>query len=221
VSALGALLIGVFGALVGAAVGDLASEEIRGRLDRLPHGVVRLAARLLPEQVRDDLRDEWAAELHEILRGAEALPVTRVARGVRYALGLLRAGRSIGRELSRVHEQAEHGTNPAFVLAADPAKDLTKHLLAAASRGDQAAWGVLVDRYARLVWSIARSFRLSDEDCADVCQSTWLAVIKDLDKVTDPERFAGLLATLTRREAIRLLHPLGGEVPTLAPPPQR
>jgi hypothetical protein len=59
-----------------------------------------LAARRLPSDVREDLAEEWTAELHEILRGAEALPVTRLYRGTRYGLGLLRAAPSIGRDLS-------------------------------------------------------------------------------------------------------------------------
>lgn len=38
--------------------------------------------------------------LHEILRGAEALPITRLYRGTRYALGLVRAAPRIGRDVT-------------------------------------------------------------------------------------------------------------------------
>ena len=99
-TALWALLWGILGFLTAAAIGDIFSEEIRGRLDRLPHALISLTARRLPPDVRDDLTEEWTAELHEILRGAEALPVTRLYRGTRYALGLLRVAPSIGRDLS-------------------------------------------------------------------------------------------------------------------------
>jgi hypothetical protein len=96
-----AILAAILATLTGTAIlGDLVSEEIRGRLDHLPHAIIRLAARRLPPDVREDLAQEWTAELHELLRGAEALPITRLYRGIRYAFGLLRAAPSIGRDLS-------------------------------------------------------------------------------------------------------------------------
>jgi hypothetical protein len=98
--ALWAVLAAVLAMTGTAILGDLVSEEVRGRLDHLPHALIRLAARRLPPDVREDLAEEWTAELHEILHGAEALPVTRLYRGTRYALGLLRTASSIGRDLS-------------------------------------------------------------------------------------------------------------------------
>jgi len=97
------VLAAIVATLTGTAVlGDLVSGEIRGRLDRLPHALIRLAAHRLPSDVRQDLAEEWTAELHEILRGAEALPVTRLYRGTRYGLGLLWAAPSIGRDISGI-----------------------------------------------------------------------------------------------------------------------
>jgi hypothetical protein len=96
-----AVLVAILATLTGTAIlGDLISEEIRGQLDRLSHALIRLAACRLPPDVREDLAEEWTAELHEILRGAEALPVTRLYRGTRYGLGLLWAASSLGRDLS-------------------------------------------------------------------------------------------------------------------------
>jgi len=37
-------LLGVAGGLFAAAIGDMVSEEIRDRLDHLPHAILRLAA---------------------------------------------------------------------------------------------------------------------------------------------------------------------------------
>jgi RNA polymerase sigma factor (sigma-70 family) len=91
----------------------------------------------------------------------------------------------------------------------------TEELLAAAVCGSQGAWDLLVDRYARLVWSIARSFRLSDADAADVSQTTWLRLVEKLSTIADPDRLAGWLATTARREAIRVLHKQDREVPAL------
>jgi RNA polymerase sigma factor (sigma-70 family) len=94
----------------------------------------------------------------------------------------------------------------------------TEALLAAASGGDQQAWDRLVDRFARLVWSIARSFRLSDADAADVCQTTWLRLVEHLDAIKDPDRLAGWLATTTRRESITVLRKRDREVPVFEGP---
>ena len=42
-----------------------------------------------------------------------------------------------------------------------------------------AAWDALVDRYNGLVWSVARSHRLSSVDASDVVQTTWLRLVVD------------------------------------------
>ncbi len=72
-----------------AGVGDLLSEEIRARLDQLPRTLVRFAARLAADVIREEMREEWLGELHEYLRGAEAVPITRLVRGLRYAVGVM------------------------------------------------------------------------------------------------------------------------------------
>ncbi|WP_158847753.1 RNA polymerase sigma factor [Saccharothrix deserti] len=78
-------------------------------------------------------------------------------------------------------------------------------LLAAAARGDQGAWNTLVERYNGLVWSIARGYRLSTDDAADVVQATWVKLVEHLDRVEDPERLASWLATTVRRESLQLI----------------
>jgi RNA polymerase sigma factor (sigma-70 family) len=78
-------------------------------------------------------------------------------------------------------------------------------LLSAAAAGDQRAWDTLVQRHTSLLWSIARSYRLGAADAADVVQTTWLRLVEHLDKVADPERLPGWLATTARRECIHLM----------------
>jgi RNA polymerase sigma factor (sigma-70 family) len=78
-------------------------------------------------------------------------------------------------------------------------------LLAAAAAGDQRAWDALVQRHTSLLWSIARSYRLSAADAADVVQTTWLQLVQHLDRIADPERLPGWLATTVRRECIHLM----------------
>lgn len=78
-------------------------------------------------------------------------------------------------------------------------------LVEAARSGDQAAWNALVDRYTRFVWSIARSFRLSSADAADAVQMTWLRLVENLDRISDPDRLPSWLGTTVRRECLQHL----------------
>ena len=87
-------------------------------------------------------------------------------------------------------------------------------LLERAAAGDQSAWVRIVDRYAPLVWSVARSFRLSSADAADVHQATWLRLVEQLDSIRDPERLGAWLATTARREALALLRRASRDLPT-------
>jgi len=86
-------------------------------------------------------------------------------------------------------------------------------LLRAAAAGDQQAWNRIVDDYHRLVWSVARGFRLSQADAADVSQTTWLRLVENLDRIRDPEQLAGWLATTARRESLRLIRQSHREIP--------
>lgn len=78
-------------------------------------------------------------------------------------------------------------------------------LLAAAARGDQASWNELVRKYNSLIWSIARSFRLSTSDASDVVQNTWLRLVENLDRIKEPERLGAWLGTSARRECLQHL----------------
>lgn len=88
-----------------------------------------------------------------------------------------------------------------------------EELLAAAARGDQSAWEVLVQRHAGLLWSVARGFRLDTADAGDAIQTTWLRLVENLDRIKDPERLGGWLASTLRHECIRMLRRSGRERP--------
>ncbi|MDT3395871.1 sigma-70 family RNA polymerase sigma factor [Streptomyces sp. B1866] len=79
--------------------------------------------------------------------------------------------------------------------------------------GDQDSWNRIVERYAPLIWAIARSHRLGPADCADVSQSTWLRVVQHLDKLRSPERLAQWISTSARRESLKHLEKSGRSVP--------
>jgi RNA polymerase sigma factor (sigma-70 family) len=78
-------------------------------------------------------------------------------------------------------------------------------LLLAARHGDRSAWEQLIDRYSRLIRSVAAEFRLQESDAADVAQNTWLRLFAYAATIRDPEKLGGWLATTARREALALL----------------
>jgi len=91
----------------------------------------------------------------------------------------------------------------------------TASLLARAAQGDQRAWDELVDGHSRLLWAVARSFRLDSADANDVVQTTWLRLVEHLDRIEDPARLVGWLVTTARREAMRVLRRGGRERPAV------
>lgn len=86
-------------------------------------------------------------------------------------------------------------------------------LVRRAAAGDQRAWNELTDEFAGLVWGIARAFRLSDADAADVSQTTWLRLVENLDRLQDPSRVGAWLATTARRQCIQHLHDSARVIP--------
>lgn len=91
-SALLALAIGAglaVGAVLKAALGDMARQEATTRLSQLPAVVIRLAARRVPRAARADLTAEWQGELDHIVKRTGGLPLTRLVRGIYYALSML------------------------------------------------------------------------------------------------------------------------------------
>jgi RNA polymerase sigma factor (sigma-70 family) len=78
-------------------------------------------------------------------------------------------------------------------------------LVTRARNGDQRAWDDLVERYAPLIWSICRYYRLSHADVEDVGQRIWLQFVTHLDAIRDPAALSGWLATTTRRECSRVI----------------
>jgi RNA polymerase sigma factor (sigma-70 family) len=83
-------------------------------------------------------------------------------------------------------------------------------LVASARDGDVRAWDALVERYAPLIWSICRKYRLDRADADDVGQSVWLHLVDQLGKIREPAALAGWLATTTRRECGRLVRAARG-----------
>lgn len=92
-------------------------------------------------------------------------------------------------------------------------------LVRAAAAGDQRAWSVIVDHFSKLVWAIARNHRLSPDDASEVSQTTWLRLAEHIDRLQDPSKVGGWLATTARHESLRVLRgadrqiPMGDDMP--------
>jgi RNA polymerase sigma factor (sigma-70 family) len=86
-----------------------------------------------------------------------------------------------------------------------PDKDDPTELVERARAGDQAAWHELVDRYAWLIWAVARDHRLSAADASDVCQLTWLRLAEHLPALERPEKLHAWLVTTARRQSLSLI----------------
>lgn len=87
-------------------------------------------------------------------------------------------------------------------------------LVAAAADGDAAAWNQLTQQYSGLLWAIARGYRLSPADAADVVQTTWLRLVENLDRLRDAERVGAWLAATARHECLRVVRRSARQVPT-------
>jgi RNA polymerase sigma factor (sigma-70 family) len=82
---------------------------------------------------------------------------------------------------------------------------------------DESVWREMSDRHEPLLRWIARQCRLSAEDTDDVVQLTWLHCLEHIDQLADPDRLGGWLATICRRECIRLATKGRREVPLSGP----
>jgi RNA polymerase sigma factor (sigma-70 family) len=75
-----------------------------------------------------------------------------------------------------------------------------EELVFACRSGDDSAWDVLVERYERLVYTIPSRYGLTPTEIDDVFQSVWLSLLKNLDKLREPDRVSAWLVTTARRE---------------------
>jgi RNA polymerase sigma factor (sigma-70 family) len=75
-------------------------------------------------------------------------------------------------------------------------------LVARCRSGDGEAWRELVERYARYVYAITRTFSLREHDAEDVFQDVFARAYERLDTLRDAQSLRPWLAQLTRRLCI-------------------
>ena len=88
-----------------------------------------------------------------------------------------------------------------------------EELVAGIRAGDETAWRALRERYEPLLRWLARQCGLPAEDAADAVQLTWLRCLEHIGQLTDAARLSGWLATICRRECIRLAARTHREIP--------
>jgi RNA polymerase sigma factor (sigma-70 family) len=94
---------------------------------------------------------------------------------------------------------------------------VVRGLVRAAAAGDGRAWDDLVRRYGGAIRSVTRGHRLSDADADDVAQTTWLRLLRSIDRLEDPAAVGAWLVTTARRESLRVLQGRTREFPTDEP----
>ena len=87
-------------------------------------------------------------------------------------------------------------------MSRQPPSDDDESLVRRCLDGDGSAWGVLVQRYQRLVYAIARRGGLDEDDAADVLQTVFLKLIQSLTRLSAPAKLQAWIVTTSKREVI-------------------
>ncbi len=82
--------------------------------------------------------------------------------------------------------------------------ELTR-LLERCKKGDARSWERLVDAFQKLVFSIPVRLGLSQEDCEDVFQNTFVALYASLNHMRSADALPRWLAVTAYRESLRVL----------------
>ena len=96
-------------------------------------------------------------------------------------------------------------SDAALTSQVDDADAQRTELMSRVATGDVHAWHQLVDQHIGWLWSVARSYRLSEADSADAIQTTWLRLLEHIDRINEPARVGAWLSTTLRRECLRIL----------------
>ena len=80
--------------------------------------------------------------------------------------------------------------------------ELDARLVERCRNGDSRAWAALVARYERLVYAVARGYRLEPEDLADTFQEVFAALVRGLPRLRDARSLCRWLTSTTDRIAL-------------------
>jgi RNA polymerase sigma factor (sigma-70 family) len=88
-----------------------------------------------------------------------------------------------------------------------------EELVAGIRAGDEWAWRAMTKQFQPLLRWLARRCGLSAEDAEDAVQFTWMRCVEHIDQLTDADKLSAWLATICRRECVRLATRARCEVP--------
>src|SRR5438445_10813466 len=98
-------------------------------------------------------------------------------------------------------------------------------LVRACRKGDEDAWGALIDRYKNLIFSIPIKYGLSREDAADVFQSVCVDFLRELSRLREIKALPKWLIQISahkclqrKREQDKVVAAGSEELETLAHP---
>jgi RNA polymerase sigma-70 factor, ECF subfamily len=102
-------------------------------------------------------------------------------------------------------------------------------LVRRARRGEEVAFGLLVERYQRPAYAVALSVTGRHEDAQDAAQESFLVALDRLEECRSPEKFGGWLMTivrnrsknLVRRESLREMDEVPPGARSRIPTPER
>jgi RNA polymerase sigma factor (sigma-70 family) len=89
------------------------------------------------------------------------------------------------------------------VLGAERDSRTDHQLVAACVKGDDAAWHELIDRYTRLIYSVARKLGLTREEATDIFQAVCLDLVNELPRLRDPQALPMWLMQVTRHKVVK------------------
>lgn len=75
-----------------------------------------------------------------------------------------------------------------------------QRLVASCLKGDERAWGVLVEKYKSLVYSIAIKYGAPPDEAADIFQTVWVDVYKELGSLKKQGSLRSWLISITRHK---------------------
>lgn len=109
-------------------------------------------------------------------------------------------------------------TNQGRLVGFPPRPEFTEPLsdsalIARIRDGQPWAWTAFVDRYQRLVYSVALRNGLPPEDAVDVAQNTFLVLLESLSSLRSEESVASWLMTVARRQSWRVRQRKRREIP--------
>jgi RNA polymerase sigma factor (sigma-70 family) len=89
-----------------------------------------------------------------------------------------------------------------------------EQLVQAAREGESDAWTAIIQRYAELIRSVARRYRLSPADTEDVSQLVWLKLFDHIDRIREPRALPGWIATTTANASLSIAKTQARAIPT-------